>query len=174
VIRSPLPLYAGAVGFGLLAIALRLAPVPHASAVLPAKVPEAAERPALHGLKEDPAPYGAIVANNIFSPSRAPPAVRFTPNRPTGLAPPPPPPKPKPSPKRASPAIRLVGITKGSKGALALIEADPKTKGAELYRVGDRVAGARISAIDDSTVFIARPQGRLMLRLPSAVKTRKP
>jgi hypothetical protein len=124
----------------------------------------------LHARDEDAAPYAAIVAGNLFSPTRAPPAVRFTPNRPTGAAAP----TPKPKPKPASPGIRLFGITKGPNGAVALIDADPKIKGAEIYRVGDRVAGSPISAISDSTVVIARPSGPFVLHLRSAVKRRKP
>jgi hypothetical protein len=125
----------------------------------------------LHVLNEDPAPYAAIVAANIFSPTRTPPAVRFTPNSPVGgVARTPPPPTPKPKP--AGPAIRLFGITKGLNGAVALIEADPKIKGAEIYRVGDRVAGLPISAISDSTVAIARRAGPLVLHLRSAGKNK--
>ena len=97
--------------------------------------------------------------------------MRFTPNRPTGGAAPAP---PKPKPKPAGPGIRLFGITKGPNGAVALIDADPKIKGAEIYRVGDRVAGSPISAISDSTVVIARPSGPLVLHLRSAVKKTSP
>ena len=82
--------------------------------------------------------------------------------------------KEPPKPKPAGPGIRLFGITKGPNGAVALIDADPKIKGAEIYRVGDRVAGWPISAISDSTVVVARPSGPLVLRLPSAVKKRSP
>jgi hypothetical protein len=171
VIRSPRPLYAGAFGFALLALALRLAPAPHPGAVSPVELPKPARKPALHTVNEDAAPYTAIVAGNIFSPTRAAPAVRFTPNRPTGGAAPAP---PKPKPKPTGPGIRLFGITKGPNGAVALIDADPKIKGAEIYRVGDRVAGSPISAISDSTVVIARPSGLLVLHLRSAVKKKSP
>jgi hypothetical protein len=119
----------------------------------------------VRGLSENAAPYAAIVASNIFSPTRAAPSVRFTPNRPTGAATPAPP-KSRPS----GPSIRLFGITKGLNGAVALIDADPKVKGAEIYRVGDRVAGSPITAINDSTVVIARPSGPLVLHLHDAGK----
>jgi hypothetical protein len=171
VIRSPRPLYAGAFGFALLALALRLAPAPHPGAVSPVELPQPARGPAPHALDEDAAPYSAIVAGNIFSPTRTAPAVRFTPNRPLGGAAPAP---PKPKPKPAGPGIRLFGITKGPDGAVALIDADPKIKGAEIYRVGDRVAGASISAISDSTVVITRSSGPLVLHLRSAVKKQRP
>jgi hypothetical protein len=170
VIRAPRPLYVGALGFALLALALQLAPVPHPGAVSPVELPQPARRPALHTLDEDAAPYAAIVATNLFSPTRAPPAVRFTPNRPTiGAAPAPPKPKPKP----AGPGIRLFGITKGPAGTVALIDADPKIKGAEIYRLGDRVAGSPITDITDSTVVITRPSGPLVLYLRSTVKKKR-
>jgi hypothetical protein len=167
VIRSPRPLYAGALGFGLMGLALRLAPAPRPGAVTPVEVRQPARGPPLHALDEDAAPYVAIVATNIFSPTRAPPAVRFTPDRPAGGAAPAP---PKPKPKPAGPGIRLFGITKGPDGAVALIDADPKIKGAEIYRAGDRVAGSPITAISDSTVVITRPSGPLVLHLRPAVK----
>lgn len=168
MIRTPRPLYAGALGFALLALAVRLAPAPHPGVVSPVRIPQPARRPAPRSLNEDAAPYAAIVATNIFSPTRAPPAVRFTPDRPPGGAPR----EPKPKPKPAGPGIRLFGITKGPDGAVALIDADPKIKGAEIYRVGDRVAGSPISAISDSTVVISRPSGPLVLHLRPAVKKR--
>jgi hypothetical protein len=62
--------------------------------------------------------------------------------------------------------MHLYGITKGPGGAVALIDADPRIPGAEVYRVGDEVRGGRIAAVTDSTVVIARPSGPLTLRLP--------
>jgi len=59
-------------------------------------------------------------------------------------------------------------------GAVALIDADPKIPGAEIYHVGDRVAGATISSITDSTVVLARPSGPLTLHLPLAVRKKRP
>jgi hypothetical protein len=168
-VSSPRPLYAGAVGFALLALAMRLAPAPHPGAVSPLELPQPSRTPAVHSANEDAGPYAAIVATNIFSPTRTPPTVRFTPDRPIGGAAPTP---PKPKPKPAGPGIRLFGITKGPAGAVALIDADPKIKGAEIYRIGDRVAGSPISAISDSTVVLTRPSGPLVLHLRSAVKKR--
>jgi hypothetical protein len=81
---------------------------------------------------------------------------------------------PKPKPKPTAPEIRLFGITKGPGGAVALIDADPRIKGAEIYRVGDRVAGSPISAISDSTVVITRSPRPLVLRLRPAVKKQSP
>jgi hypothetical protein len=103
-----------------------------------------------------------VVSANAFSPTRSPPAVRYIPpgkNRPDTAAPPRRPAKP------AEPAIRVFGITKSAGGAVALIEADPKVPGAEVYRVGDRIKGSPITAITESTVVVARQPRPLVLRL---------
>jgi hypothetical protein len=102
--------------------------------------------------------YAAVAAGNVFSQSRTPPKVRFVPE---GTAEPEPvavPQRPRP------PALRLYGITAGT---IALIDADPKIRGAELYRLGDRLGSGQITSITDSTVVISRPGGPLILRLPS-------
>ena len=105
--------------------------------------------------------YESIVAANIFSQTRAAPSVRFVP---AGQA-----------VKRAAPAaaprgptLKLYGITLSPQGAVALIDADPKVPGAEIYHLGDLVAGARLVAMTDSSVTLAKPSGPLVLRLPPA------
>jgi len=62
----------------------------------------------------------------------------------------------------------------GAEGAVALIDADPNVPGAEIYRVGDLVAGARLVAITDSSVTLAQPSGPLVLRLQPAARRRRP
>jgi hypothetical protein len=107
--------------------------------------------------------YDAIVTANIFSQDRTPPAVRFSlPGRDAA------PPKPR------GPTLRLYGITVGSQGAVALIDADPSIPGAEIYRVGDLVAGGRLLAITDSTVTLAQSSGPLVLRLRPAQRRSGP
>jgi len=66
------------------------------------------------------------------------------------------------------PTLKLYGITLSPQGAVALIDADPKVPGAEIYHLGDLVAGARLVAITDSSVTLAKPSGPLVLRLPPA------
>ncbi len=158
-------LYLAAAGFGLAALALRVIPptlpaVPSA-ADLPAVIPaRPAQRPAVSG-----AAHEAIVAANVFSATRSPPTIRFTPEgmtRPDTAASRPP--RAKPS----EPVIRLYGITRSASGAVALIDADPRVPGAEVYRVGDRVGAWPISAITDSTVVIARQPRPLVLRLAAS------
>src|SRR2546430_17189859 len=102
-------------------------------------------------------PYTTLF-RSIFSRTRTAPLVRFTPAgraaRGTAFA-------------SRRPPLKLYGITVGPQGAVALIDADPKIPGAEIYRVGDLVAGARLVAITDSTVTLAQPYRPLILRLPS-------
>ena len=157
-------LYATAGVLALLGLWLRLA-----RSALPSPRADAAELPAPAAGRGAPAPaqqppaagYEAIAAANIFSQTRAAPSVRFVP---AGQA-----------VKRAAPAaaprgptLKLYGITLSPQGAVALIDADPKVPGAEIYHLGDLVAGARLVAITDSDVTLAKPSGPLVLRLPPA------
>lgn len=143
-----------AAALALAGVALRVAPTRGAP-------PAADPAPSLTPQPLPPAPAAAatgqgIVAANVFSAGRAAPRVRFAPPG-TAVA------------DRAAPPVRpaftLYGITVTSQGALALIDADPRIPGAELYRVGDLAGGARLSAITDSTVTLVQPSGPLVLRL---------
>jgi len=153
-------LYAATGALLIAGLGLRLAPtrLPRVQTA-PLDVPAEAQ-PEAAPTSTPPVPrYDAIVAANIFSPDRTPPAVRFSlPGRETA------PTKPR------GPTLRLYGITVGAQGAVALIDADPTIPGAELYRVGDVVAGARVLAITDSTVTLAQPSGPLVLRLQPAAR----
>ena len=154
-------LYAAAAALGLLAVFLRLAhaPLPRAeAAALPR--PASAQPPAAAAGAPAALSYEAVAAANIFSQTRNAPRLRFSPpGRGGGRA---------AAPAPRAPALTLYGITVGPEGAVALIDADPKIPGAEIYRVGDLVAGAPLVAITDSTVTLAEPSGPLILRLQSA------
>jgi hypothetical protein len=50
-------------------------------------------------------------------------------------------------------------------GTAALIDANPGLPGAEIYQIGDVVAGRRIVAVLDSTVVLQGPTGRTVLKL---------
>jgi len=156
-------LYAAAAAFLVAGLGLRLAPmsVPRTD-IAPPALP-AATRLDVAPTSTSPAPrYDVIVAANIFSQDRTAPAVRFSP---PGRAAAP--------TKPSGPTLKLYGITVGPQGAVALIDADPKIPGAEIYRVGDLVAGAALVAITDSTVTLAEPSGPLVLHLQPAQR-RKP
>jgi hypothetical protein len=153
-----------AAALALAALALRLAPAasvaqPSRSVVAPRPVSGQPARSI-----PEPERYASIVKANAFAPTRAAPPVRFVPEglrKDTQVVAPPKKRKP------AEPPIKLFGITRGPGGAVALIEADPKVPGAELYRVGDDLRDGRVRHIGDSAVLVGRPSGRLVLHLPS-------
>jgi hypothetical protein len=98
-----------------------------------------------------------IVKGNIFSASRSAPRERYTPpdlvaSRDTAPA------RPRPE----VPGLRLFGTVSGT---AALIDANPAVPGAEIYQIGDMVAGKRILAVTESTVVLEGPAGRAVLRL---------
>ena len=166
-LRNPRTLYGIAGALVLLGLVLRVAParVPDAPDVL--TLPAAARQPAPEAMGGDEPSYAQVAAGNVFSQSRTPPKVRFVPEGTAEPAPVAARQRPRP------PALRLYGITAAARGTTALIDADPKVPGAEVYRVGDRVGGARITSITDSTVVISRPSGSLILRLPSSLRSRR-
>ena len=149
------------VGAGVLVIAglgLRLAPtsLPQSGAATLA-IPVEAHSDGTPAITSPVPGYDGIIAANIFSPDRTAPAVRFSlPGRTVAPT------------KSQGPTLRLYGITVGGQGPVALIDADPNVPGAEIYRLGDMVAGARLVAITDSTVTLAQPSGELVLRLQPA------
>jgi hypothetical protein len=162
---GPRPLYVTAALLAATGLLLRLAPAGSAtagSAVPPLALPPAVASAAVAAPPGDAEESSAIISSNVFSPRRAPPATRLVPDwaRPETTA------ATSQRSKPAEPRMHLYGITKGPGGAVALIDADPRIPGAEVYRVGDEVRGGRIAAVTDSTVVIARPSGPLTLRLP--------
>ena len=157
-------LYVAAGALLVAGLGLRLAStsLPRARAA-PVDVPAEAQ-PDAAPVSTPPTPrYDAIVAANIFSQDRTAPAVRFLPPGRAAA-----PTKPR------GPTLHLYGTTVGPDGAVAIIDADPNIPGAEIYRLGDVVAGARLIAITDSTVTLTEPSGPLVLRLPSAARRRAP
>ena len=155
-------LYGTALGFGLVGIAFRVHP-PRLPAAPPAPPILTRPQPRASSSPEVATAYAPIATTNAFSPDRTPPAKRFSPDGRTDTGAPA---SPRARPRVARPAVHLYGITRSVDGAVALIEADPKIPGAELYRVGERVGGARLAAISDSTVELQGRGGRVVLRLP--------
>lgn len=144
--------------FLLLALALGIAPprlkLPALSPLPPVDaartVPAAA--PAM-----DMDAYQDVVEGNILSPDRRAPAL------------------PSLSSQRAVPGsggqrsrtYRLSGIVRGPEGIIALIDADPRIPGAELYRLGDRVGQYRIEEATDSVIVLRGALGTQVLKLAS-------
>jgi type II secretion system (T2SS) protein C len=162
LVLNPRKLYGLAAGLALLGLGLRLAPS-RLPRVQPVRDLAAAAQPSQSQVTvADERSYAPIATQNVFSQTRTPPPIRFVPEG-----------RPAPAPATAAPrrprqpVFRLYGITAGASGTIALIDADPKIRGAELYRVGDRVGNGRITNITDSTVVISRAGGSLTLRLPS-------
>jgi hypothetical protein len=115
-----------------------------------------------------PGEFQAVVVANIFSPDRAPPRTRYRP-RGTGQAEAPSPPSVRNAPRR----LRLFGVTLHANGAVALIDADPAVPGAEIYRVGDSIAGGRLVEIGAASVVIERRSGRQTIRLETEPSVRE-
>lgn len=150
-------LWGVAISCAVTATALRVVPAPTPEAAL-ALVPEPPPLPAVAAVSRG----DGIVAANIFTPSRTAPPRRSSP-------------RDAPSPTPPAPAITLFGTTVTADGAFALIEADSRIAGAEIYRVGDLVRGARLLTITDSSVTLASPSGGAsrVLRLPPAPALRR-
>lgn len=168
LVLTPKALYGAAAALVLVGLALRLVPVRLPRAEPGTAIPAAAKLSQARVGFSDRVAYAPIAAGNVFARTRKAPTVRFVPEGRAG-----PDSTPAAPPKPRQPVFRLYGITVGAKGAIALIDADPKVRGAELYRVGDRIGGSVISAITDSTVVIRRKGGPLVLRLSSAKRPRR-
>ncbi len=98
-----------------------------------------------------------VASTNPFSPRRTPPGVRFADSSP-------------PPPTAAAPPMRhiihLFGIGSTGGRATALLDADPRVPGAEIYQVGDALpGGGRVVQIEDDHVVIDSPEGRQRLRM---------
>jgi len=123
---------------------------PDAPAVAPV-MPTTAADPNAAGLAE------IVVSTNPFSPRRTSPGVRFADSNPA-------------PPTIAAPPLRhivhLFGIGTTGGRATALLDADPRVPGAEIYQVGDALpGGGRIVQIEGDHVVIDTPEGRLRLRM---------
>jgi hypothetical protein len=157
--------HAATVVFGVVAAAALLwRPAPPSGEIAPAG-PAALEPP-------HPAAGGAdgaviIIDANIFSRERVAPAVRYDPLA-TGpedefsMVDPLP---PEPDTAVAETTPRLYGTVLGPAGRVALMRLDPSLPSAQVYREGDRAAGYHVLRIDEQSVVLGTPQGRIVLRL---------
>jgi hypothetical protein len=122
-------------------------------------VPLVAPRTAVPGDDAPAAAYAPIETANIFSRARSAPGRLAA----AGDA------KSRPhSTKPSAPTLTLLGTTIGPGGAVALIEANPTSEGAQVHHMGDVVEGARLVDITDSTVTLDRPSGPLVLHLQNS------
>jgi hypothetical protein len=153
----------------LVGVALRVAP-----ASVPA-VP--VEAPAPYQVPEPPTgeeqaatllSFQRIVTDNLFTQDRSAAEERYTPPE---LMPPDTAPTQTTRPQPATrPALRLYGTAVGPEGSVALIDADPGIPGAEVYRVGDLVDGARLVEVQETAVVLEGASGRFTLTLPSSLR----
>jgi hypothetical protein len=141
-------LYAVAGVFAVAGLWLRVAH-PSLPAADPAQLRLPAEHPSTSTGDVAPADYQRIIADNIFAQNRgaepAKPAASAKPER----------------PRDPAAGLALRGTTIGPRGSIALI-------GADMYRIGDIVDGAKLVAITDSTVTLERSSGPLTLHVPSS------
>jgi len=113
----------------------------------------------------DPDAAALIVEADIFSPTRAAPRERYNPS--AGDAVPQQGSSAYASPEMSGPLPRLSGVMKGPAGAVALMQADSAGASGRLYRAGDRIGGYRLVQIDDSSVIVTGPRGRVRIRVSS-------
>ena len=156
-------LYAIAIALALVGLVLRLVPSPvSGGSAKPIAVGDLTPGADIAEPGPDPTAFQAIVTANIFSQDRQPPAERYVPPELQEQAPPPP----------AQPTtgfrMRLFGVVVGPAGTVALIDADPRIPGAEVYQVGDAVGDSRLISVSDSAVVLEGPAGRRVLSLPSS------
>jgi hypothetical protein len=164
---TPRFLYGVAGTLALIGLGLHLAPAQLPAGEPALELPQPAQLSPAKGMLSDEHSYAPIASSNVFSQTRTPPKVRFVPEGRHAQD------STAPAPKPRQRVFQLYGITVTAKGATALIDANPKIPGAEMYRLGDRIGGAPITAITESTVVIKRSGGPLTLRLRPAARPRR-
>jgi hypothetical protein len=167
-VNSARGLYAAAATLFAAGIVLRIVPVGLPSIGESARAGSAGEKAT--GVRvvsvadgDDSASGGQIIATNIFSRTRVAPTPAIRKSA-TDAA-------PKNRGAAAQPAggatFKLYGTTIGPRGAIALIDAGTAARGAQVHRMGDTIAGARLVDITDSTVTLARQSGQIVLHVQS-------
>jgi hypothetical protein len=126
-------------------------PMPQATRRAAVTAPAKPEEPPSPG----PGVYATVAARNLFSPTRTEA------------------PSPPASAAAASPAVKpnLFGVVLREGAPIAYLE-DPSTKRVAGYRVGDNVAGGTVQTISSEGVVIARPDGKLDVRLRDPARPR--
>lgn len=143
-------LYGVAVAFAIAGVWLRVAH-PSLPSADPTQLRLPVEHPSTSTGDVAPANYQPIIAQNIFAQNR-------------GAEPPKPTVAERPErPRDPMAGLALRGTTIGPRGSVALI-------GTDVYRIGDIIDGAKLVAITDSSVTLARPSGPLTLHVPSSMR----
>jgi hypothetical protein len=161
-------LLAAAVAGSSFVIARELRPPPTAPVIAPAKRPAAGAPGTSAAAKAGPPPtagalapgavpprYSAVVAKNLFSPTR-------TDVQPGAIAAAP-----------AAPRPFLLGVVLDDGRSRAYLQ-DPTTRKVFGYGLGDTVAGGRLESIREDRVVIARPEGTIEVMLRDPSKPRPP
>ncbi|MGH7472096.1 MAG: hypothetical protein ACRENP_29450 [Longimicrobiales bacterium] len=114
----------------------------------------------------DPALAQRVVAANIFSSSRSAPRQRYRlhQNESPQFGPSVPSPEPRSRPQGEG-VPQLFGTLLGPAGATALMRLDPAIPDAQLYREGDRAGNYLVEKINERSVVLSSPRGRVELRL---------
>ena len=157
----PRVFYGTAAGLTLAGVAFWVVPAAGGPGRAPADTALEGRIPTLPAPSADTTKVTAILEGNLLSEARRPPRTRL---RPAGA----PEAAPETRPRPAAFQPRLFGTVVGPAEASALIDADPAVPGAEVYRLGDRLLGRRLTDISDSNVVLEGPVGRLVLRLERA------
>ena len=141
--------------------------------LLPSRVPAASAlplavtqptTPSVSTPSSDSASVSAVIASNIFSPSRVPPRSRYSPATGSGEEPAGAGGVPSAS-LLTPPPLRVFGTMTGPGGATALMVTDSAGASGRLYREGDRIGGYRVVRITGSSVVVSGPAGRVELKI---------
>lgn len=153
----------------LVGVALRVAPASPPAVSVDAPAPyQVPEPPTGEQQAATLLSFQRIVTDNLFTQDRTAADERYTP--PELMPPDTPAAQPTRPQPVARPALRLYGTAVGPEGSVALIDADPAIPGAEVYRVGDQVDGARLVEVQETAVVLEGPAGRFTLTLPSSIR----
>lgn len=159
-------LYVVAVVLAATGVALRLTPITRPVVELTHPLTARVDDRAVSVAAQSPGRVAAqagddpIIAANIFSQSRLPPA-----RRPALAGAPGAPGAHPPTRSLLAPTFALYGTTIGPRGAVALITTRARPDDAQVHYMGDTIAGARLVAITESTVTLLRASGPLVLHV---------
>lgn len=149
-------------------LALLSRPSLHAVAVPPERL-DAVAGPDAPFAGIDPAVTQAVIDANVFSPTRTAPEMRYSPFEPDPATVAAPMTDSVPSDSTMvsedEGVPKLYGTIIGPGGAAALMRLDPAAPNAVLYREGQRGGAYRVIKVDEQSVVLRGPEGRIVLKL---------